>query len=160
MIMAINIPQSVFDKYYEVVDSTFPIFGIICQLTYINKVVQIDASYNNIEEIRSIGDYKHKINQFSINGENFQSTEIKEDIVMKVYWDSKQFVQLGGDINYPAGAIQTIFKADDLAKIIKCDSLLVHKNLNTIQYKFRRYMEPFPMGIKLDHYFGCFWERQ
>ena len=36
--MPITIPQSVFDKYYDVVDSTFNIFGVTCQLVYIEKV--------------------------------------------------------------------------------------------------------------------------
>ena len=35
--MPINIPQSVFDKYYEVIDSTFTIFGVTCQLVSIEK---------------------------------------------------------------------------------------------------------------------------
>lgn len=157
--MAINIPQSVFDKYYEVVDSTFDIFGVTCQLTYLDKVEQIDGSYN-IPEVRSIGQNKHPVNQFTTGGANFQDSETTEDIIMKVYWDSKNFTQLGGDFEYPAGTVQTIFKAADLPRIMRCDSLLIHKKLDNIQYKFRQLMEPFPMGIKLDHYFGCFWERQ
>ena len=40
--MPITIPQSVFDKYYDVVDSTFNIFGVTCQLVYIEKVEVID----------------------------------------------------------------------------------------------------------------------
>ena len=158
--MAIKIPQSVFDKYYEVVDSTFDIFGVTCQLTYISKVEQIDGVFDNIPEVRSIGQHKHQTDQFSVNGQNFEEVEVKEDIVMKVYWDSKQFTKVGGDIEFPAGTIQTIFKAADLPRIMRCDELLVHKKLTAIQYKFRKFREPFPMGIKLDHYFGCFWERQ
>ncbi len=158
--MAINIPQSVFDKYYEVVDSTFTIFGVTCQLTYVDKVEQIDGSFDNIPEVRSIGQSKHQTKQFSVNGQNFQEVEVTEEVIMKVYWDSKQFVKTGGDIVYPAGTIQTIFKAADLEKVLRCNELLVHKALTQIQYTFRRFQEPFPMGIKLDHYFGCFWERQ
>jgi hypothetical protein len=39
--MAIVVPESVFDKYYEVIDSTFEIFGVTCQLISINKVEEI-----------------------------------------------------------------------------------------------------------------------
>lgn len=157
--MTIKIPKSVFDKYYEVVDSTFDIFGVTCQLTYISKVEQIDGAYDNIPEVRSIGQHKHQTDQFSVNGQNFEGIEVKEDIVMKVYWDSKQFTKVGGEFVLPDGAIQTIFKAADLEKVMLCKELLVHKKLTSISYAFRRFKEPFPMGIKLDHYFGCFWER-
>ena len=35
--MTLNISQSVFDKYYELIDDTFNIFGIPCQLVSIEK---------------------------------------------------------------------------------------------------------------------------
>ena len=35
--MPINVPQSVFDKYFDVIDSTFNIFGVTCQLISIEK---------------------------------------------------------------------------------------------------------------------------
>ena len=35
--MPINVPQSVFDKYFDVIDSTFNIFGVTCQLVSIEK---------------------------------------------------------------------------------------------------------------------------
>lgn len=35
--MPVNIPQSVFDKYFDVIDSTFDIFGVTCQLVSIEK---------------------------------------------------------------------------------------------------------------------------
>ena len=56
--MPITIPQSVFDKYYDVVDSTFNIFGVTCQLVYIEKVEVIDNSYNNIPDNRSINPHR------------------------------------------------------------------------------------------------------
>ena len=35
--MPITVPQSVFDKYFDVIDSTFNIFGVTCQLVSIEK---------------------------------------------------------------------------------------------------------------------------
>jgi hypothetical protein len=52
--MPISIPQSVFDKYYDVVDSTFNIFGVTCQLVYIDKVEEISNSYNNLSSNHSV----------------------------------------------------------------------------------------------------------
>ena len=45
--MPITIPQSVFEKYFDVVDSTFNIFGVTCQLVYIEKVEVM----NHIESV-------------------------------------------------------------------------------------------------------------
>ena len=52
--MPISIPQSVFDKYYDVVDSTFNIFGVTCQLVYIDKVEEISNSFNNLSSNHSV----------------------------------------------------------------------------------------------------------
>ena len=50
--MALNIPDSVFDKYYEVIDSTFDIFGVPCQLVTIDKE-EVTVPDNNIPNINS-----------------------------------------------------------------------------------------------------------
>ena len=39
--MPVFVPESVFDKYYDVIDSTFTIFGVICQLVSIDKVEEL-----------------------------------------------------------------------------------------------------------------------
>ena len=59
--MAINVPQSVFDKDFEVIDSTFDIFGVTCQLVYIETVEEItdDGSFSdNFPEVRSISAHR------------------------------------------------------------------------------------------------------
>lgn len=50
--MPINISQSVFDKYYELIDSTFDIFGVTCQLVSINKIEEIVYNPNNMLQIK------------------------------------------------------------------------------------------------------------
>ena len=158
--MPITIPQSVFDKYYDVVDSTFNIFGVTCQLVYIDKVEVIDNSYDNIPDNRSInphrrpggGDYKR-------NNKTIKEVEKTEDIKIKVYWDSRNWTKVGGNIVVPSHGIQTIFFATDLPKILRAKELIVHKTLKELQeMRFKRVGEPFPMGIGLERYFGCFWE--
>ena len=44
--MAISVPQSVFDKYFEVIDSTFTIFGVTCQLVF-TEMEKIDYDPDN-----------------------------------------------------------------------------------------------------------------
>ena len=53
--MTLNISQSVFDKYYELIDDTFNIFGIPCQLVSIEKKeVIIRTPDNNLPDINTI----------------------------------------------------------------------------------------------------------
>ena len=83
-----------------------------------------------------------------------------EDIKLKVYWDSKSWTKIGGDMVIPDGSIQTIFYATDLDKIMRAKELIVHKDIKTLrELRFKKHGEPFPMGLKQSRYFGCFWER-
>ena len=56
--MAINVPQSVFDKYFEVIDSTFNIFGVTCQLVFIEKVEVESSSFDNFPVHDSISAHR------------------------------------------------------------------------------------------------------
>lgn len=158
--MPIEIPQSVFDKYFDVVDSTFNIFGVTCQLVYIEKVEEISNTYDNIPDRRSVNAHRRGSDQYKRQNKVIKEVEKTEDIKLKVYWDSKSWVKVGGDMVLPDNAIQTIFFATDLDKIMRAKELIVHKDIKSIQeMRFTKYGEPFPMGLKQNRYFGCFWER-
>jgi len=158
--MPITIPQSVFDKYYDVVDSTFDIFGVTCQLVFIEKVEVIDNSFDNIPDNRSINPHRRPgTGNFKRNDKTIKEVEKTEDIKMKVYWDSRNWTKVGGNIVVPEHGIQTIFFAKDLPQILKAKELIVHKTVKELQeMRFQRAGQPFPMGIGLERYFGCFWE--
>lgn len=157
--MPIVIPQSVFDKYYDVVDSTFNIFGVTCQLVYIEKVEVIDNSYNNIPDNRSLNSHRRRGGDHKRADKTFREVEKLEDIKLKVYWDSKSWVNPGGNIVLPERGVQTIFFATDLGKVMRAKEIIVHKNIKELrEFRFQKKGEPFPMGIGQDRYFGCFWE--
>jgi hypothetical protein len=157
--MPITIPQSVFDKYYDVVDSTFNIFGVTCQLSYIEKVEVIDNSYNNIPDNRSINSHRRRGGDHKRADKTFREVEKLEDIKLKVYWDSKSWVNPGGNIVLPERGVQTIFFATDLGKVMRAKEIIVHKNIKELrEFRFQKKGEPFPMGIGQERYFGCFWE--
>ena len=62
--MAITIPDSVFDKYFEVVDSTFDIFGVTCQLATVTlEEIPYDPD-NNIPDLNSIDVRRRHDDQF------------------------------------------------------------------------------------------------
>jgi len=158
--MPVTIPQSVFDKYYDVVDSTFNIFGVTCQLVYIEKVEEISNSYNNIPSNNSVNAHRRPQDQYKRQNKVFKEVEKTEDLKLKVYWDSKSWVKVGGEIVVPDNAIQTIFYATDLPKIVRAKELIVHKDIKDYkEMRFKMSGEPFPMGLKQNRYFGCFWER-
>ena len=159
--MPVTIPESVFTKYYDVIDSTFTIFGVTCQLVYIEKVEEISTIYDNVPGNRSINPHRRNgPSQYKRQNKVIKEVEKIEDINLKVYWDSKSWIKVGGDIVTPDNGIQTIFFATDLDKIMRAKKLIVHNGIQAQrEFTFTMFGEPFPMGLKHDRYFGCFWER-
>lgn len=158
--MPINIPQSVFDKYNDVIDSTFNIFGVTCKLVFIEKVEEISVTYDNVPSNRSINAHRRSTELYRRENKVIKEVEKTEDIKLKVYWDSKNWTKIGGDIVSPNNGIQTIFFATDLDKIMRAKKLIVHNGIqDQREFTFTKFGEPFPMGLKHDRYFGCFWER-
>lgn len=156
--MPISVPESVFDKYYDVIDSTFTIFGVTCQLVYVETVEEISNTYNNIPDNRSINAHRRSQDQYARENKVFKEVEKLEDIKLKVYWDSKSWVKVGGNIVIPDNSIQTIFFATDLSKINRAKEIIVHKGIKDLQeMRFKKFGEPFPMGLRQNRYFGCFW---
>ena len=158
--MPVVIPESVFDKYYDVIDSTFTIFGVTCQLVYVDKIEEIANTFDNIPTNKSINPGRRGQPQYIRQDKVFQEVEKTEDILIKVYWEKTEWFKAGGDIVVPENAIQTIFFATDLSKIKRAKELIVHKGIKAQQeMRFTRSGEPFPMGLRKNRYFGCFWER-
>jgi hypothetical protein len=158
--MPINIPQSVFDKYYDVVDSTFTIFGVTCQLVYIEKVEEISNTFDNIPGNPSINAHRRKQELHKRQNKVIREVEKLEDINIKVYWDSKSWTKVGSDMVIPDNSIQTIFYATDLPRVMRAKELIAHKGIKDLkEMRFKKMGEPFPMGLKQERYFGCFWER-
>jgi hypothetical protein len=158
--MALNIPDSVFDKYYEVIDSTFDIFGVPCQLVTIDKE-EVTVPDNNIPPINSIND--HRRNTGGTRGRGtviIREVEVFTDINLKVYWDSKQWVQVTESLVAPNAAIQTIAFMKDLQQVLSATALIVQKGVpDAMEMKFERVGGHIPMGLKQNRYFACFWKR-
>lgn len=159
--MPINIPESVFTKYYDIIDSTInDIFGIDCQLVFTEKVEEISNTFDNIPYNKSVNAHRTRSENYKRGEKTFKEIEKKETIRLKVYWDSKTWIKTGGDIVVPDNSIQTIFFASDLDKVMRAKYLLVHDNIEALRhFKFTKFGEPFPMGLRQNRYFGCFWQR-
>ena len=160
--MPINVPQSVFDKYFDVIDSTFTIFGITCQLVYVEKVEEISSSFDNFPTNNSISAHRRGPGTPAFNraGSVFREVEKIEDITLKVYWDNRSWVKVGHNITVPDNSIQTIGYMTDLPKILRAKELIVHKGIKDYgELRFQRTGEHFPVGLQQERYFACFWER-
>tara|TARA_R100001163_G_C5000510_1_gene149811 strand:- start:390 stop:872 length:483 start_codon:yes stop_codon:yes gene_type:complete len=159
--MPINVPQSVFDKYFDVIDSTFNIFGVMCQLVSIQKVEKIVYNpNNNIPDRNTINDHRRGGGDRNRGTVTIVETEVLTDIKLKVYWDAKQWIGVTKDMVVPDGTIQTIGMMSDLPDVLKAKELIVHKGIKDYkEMRFQRQGEHIPMGLKQDRYFACFWKR-
>jgi hypothetical protein len=159
--MPINVPDSVFDKYFDVIDSTFNIFGVTCQLISIEKKeVIVYNPDNNIPNINSINNHRRGGGTHNRGTKTIKEVEVLTDIKLKVYWDTKQWTGVTKDIVVPDGAIQTIGFMTDLPKVLSAKQLLVHKGIKEYkEMRFERFGEHIPLGLKQNRYFACFWKR-
>jgi len=158
--MSINVPQSVFDKYFEVIDSTFTIFGVTCQLVF-TEMEKIDYDPdNNIPDHNSINIHHGGGGHIDRGEESYREVERLEDLVLKVYWNNKSWIEVGGNIKVPDGSIQTIGKMTDLPKVLRAKELIVHKDIKDYgEIRFERSGAHHPLGLRQTKYFACFWNR-
>jgi hypothetical protein len=159
--MPVYVPESVFAKYYDVIDSTFDIFGVTCQLVSINKVEEIIYNpNNNIPEKNSINSHRVRGGDYERQNKIIREVETLTDIKLKVYWDQKSWIGVANDIVVPDGTIQTIGFMTDLPKVLQAKALIVHKDIKDYkELRFERMGEHIPMGLKQNRYFGCMWKR-
>ena len=159
--MGINISPSVFEKYYELIDSTFDIFGVTCQLVSIDILEQtVINPNNNIPDKNSINAHRLRDGNYDRGNKTVKEIEVLSDIKLKVYWDAKQWIGATGSIQVPDNSIQTIGFMDDLPRVLKAKSLIVHKGIKDLkEMRFQRFGEHIPIGIKQNRYFACFWSR-
>jgi hypothetical protein len=159
--MPVNVPESVFDKYYDVIDSTFDIFGVVCKLVTTNKIEEVIYNpSNNIPERNSIN--AHRINNPDYERSNkiIREVEVYNEIKLKVYWNPRDWINVAGDIQVPNNVIQTIGFMKDLPLILKSKALIVHKGIEDYkEMRFERMGEHIPVGLRQDRYFSCLWSR-
>jgi hypothetical protein len=156
--MAINVPESVFSKYYEVIDSTFNIFGVECLLVFTETVEEATAN-DNVPDVPSINVHRRNQDQYRRDAKTYKQVEKTETIKLKVYWDFKDFIKPSPSLVLPNNSIQTIFFMSDLQKINRAKELIVHKGIkDTQEMHFKKSGQPFPMGLRQNRYAACFWE--
>lgn len=159
--MPIRIPESVFEKYYDVIDSTITdIFGVDCELVFIEQVEVVVDPDDNYPDDRGINPGRRRNDGTRRGNKVIREVETRETIRLKVYWDRKDWRKVTSDIVLPDTAIQTIFFDKDLERVMRANYLCVHTAIkDKIEYRFSMAGEPWPMGLRHYRYYGCFWER-
>jgi hypothetical protein len=159
--MPVNVPESVFTKYYDVIDSTFDIFGVMCKLVSTNRIEEaVYTPSNNIPEKNSINVHRLNNPDYERGNKIIREVEVFTEIKLKVYWNPKEWINVVGDIQVPNNVIQTIGFMKDLPQILKAKALIVHKDIQDYkEMRFERMGEHIPMGLRQNRYFSCLWNR-
>lgn len=114
---------------------------------------------NNVIPKNSINVHRIPGSDYDRGTKTIREIEVLTDIKLKVYWEPKQFVNVG-NIQIPEGVIQTICFIKDLPQILRAKALIVHKDIKDYkELRFERMGEFTPMGLQQDRYFACMWKR-
>ena len=97
-------------------------------------------------------------------GAGYKAVEAEEDIDVRIYWEPRQWRDIGFAVNLAEGAIQVISKMTHLPKLDNAKFLIPKSYGNISNYhtmKFTRASVAYPQGFKQnpEKYAVTFWER-
>jgi len=162
--MALKIPNSVFDKLNEAI----LLFNRTCTLVYPEKQERCSNCFTNTIGGRSVNSYRSggpiAFNRGTLcplcGGKGVKLVESTASIELRVYYNRRDFIDVGFEADVPNNIIQTVGLMSDYAKITKAKELLVPVGAYN-QGRYKRLSEPFPQGFKQNptQYIVIFWER-
>lgn len=157
----VNIPSQVFTKYAEFADAMLASsgFGTQCKLVYTEQIQVITDPVPNIKQKKVMNlQGISPSSGFSRGDREFKTVESTEDIVLRVYWDKKDFKKFG-NVEVADGSVMTIGSYSDMPKISRAKALLINTDKSGhVEWRFTRTSEPTVHGLDND-YFMCVWER-
>jgi hypothetical protein len=168
--MAINIPSGVFDVYNEAI----LLFTRSAKLVYPEKkedcpnciMSNMGTRNRSMSIYQSGGPYPFDRGMPCpyCGGKGYKATESSDNVTLRIYWDRKNWVKTGAEINIPDMTIQTIAYMADLDKIEKAKYLIpsydgVENYDPNAQYE--KMGISFPQGFKQNNtkYVVTFWTR-
>jgi len=168
--MGINIPSSVFDVYNEAI----LLFARSATLVYPEKkedcpnciMSTMGTSNRSVSIYQPGGPYPFERGMPCpyCGGKGYKAIENTDTITLRIYWDRKNWVKTGAEINIPDMAIQTISYMTDLEKINKAKYLIpsydgIEKYDTSARYE--KAGVSFPQGFKQNttKYVVSFWTR-
>jgi|LULG01.1.fsa_nt_gb hypothetical protein len=166
--MAITIPSGVFTKYNELGDAMISNFGVMCNLVYPEKRAEctnctlIGFGGRSTSIYKAGGPLAFTTGMVCplCEGRGFKITENTEKIRLRVYWNRREWVDVGFEADVPDGLIQTIGYMTDMPKLKKAKNIIVHETIQGYgTMRFTREGSPYPHGFKQDRYAVTFWRR-
>lgn len=162
--MALNLPASAFTKLNEAI----LLFNRTCTVVYPDKREKCENCIVNTIGGRSSNFYRtdgpipfnRGTNCPLCGGEGFKYIESTESVELRIYYDKKNFIDVGSDADVPNNVIQTVGYMDDYEKLTKAKELLVDIGKYN-QGRYKRITEPYNQGFKQNptQYVVIFWER-
>lgn len=162
--MAIKLPASVFAKLNEAI----LLFNRTCTLVYPEKKEKCENCVANTFGGRSVNIYRTggpvPFNRGTpcplCGGEGFKNIEVTENIELRVYYDKRNFIDVGFNVDIPNNVVQTVGYMDDYEKIMMAKELLINVG-DANQGRYKRISEPYNQGFKQNptQYIVLFWER-
>jgi len=153
-----NIPDSVFDKYFDGVDWMIdnPHIGQTCTVIY----PSVPQSYSGpISKPVGMGGSHVSNNgqvQDNIGSTPTRDTDTTSTIQLRIYWTKKDWLKIT-NVNIPDADIMVIGYLSDLSKLKQAKEIRFSKNDN--DWSFTLAGEPFPWGFKKDRYFVGYMKR-
>lgn len=160
----IKIPPAVFSKYLEFADSMLEttVFGRLCKLVFTEEIQEINQDVPNIKQrkVMNLQDISPE-SGFKRGTTSFKTIETTEDIILRLYWDKKDFKKFG-NIEVPDGSLMTIGHFPDLIRVNRAKALLINTDRSEhVEWRFVKTGEPILFGLNTTgyHYFMCYWSR-
>jgi hypothetical protein len=166
--MAINIPESIYTKFNEVVDTMITEFGVVCTLVYPEKQVACSNCITDTIGRKSGNRYRtggpipfaRGMICPLCHGSGFKSTENTDEIVMRVYWKKQNWIKTGIQVDAPNDVVQTITYLKHLPKINKAKEVLINKNIQGHEtLRYIKMGESVTNGLQHNRYIITHWRR-
>lgn len=163
-----SIPSSVFDEYNYMMDSFIdgeP--GKKCVLVFPPNLSECPNCFLDPNTRRSTDTYKpggpEQFVDFTIcpwcGGEGFRQTENTLSMRARVYYNPKDWIDVGTNIQAPDGIIQIIGYMSDLPSFQKAVAIIINSELQGHEiWKYKKEGEAVPWGFT-QRYFVQFWRR-
>ena len=160
----LSLPASVFTKLNEAI----LLFNRTCTLHYPPRQQKCENCITNTIGGRSTNTFRsggpipfsRGTNCPLCGGSGFKEIDSQESVDLRIYYNRKDFIDVGFNVDIPNNVIQTVGYADDYEKLTKAEELLVDVGKHD-KGRYKRISEPYNQGFKQNptQYIVIFWER-
>jgi len=169
--MDFNIPSDIFDCYNDAVSQ---IFNRTATLVYPEKkedcpnciLSTMGTRNRSVSIYKAGGPYPFELGMPCpyCGGKGYKAIEATDTVSLRMYWDRKNWVKTGSEINIPAGSVQTVAYMTDLDKIKKCKYMIpLYDGIQNyeVNARYEKMGSSFPQGFNQNSvkYVVTFWTR-